>query len=109
MTAHFCPKWGAHLGRNIYLMKLAPGITISIDTWTRPETHDLFVEMVKMYIDERGLLDIEFMGDNERIKDIKTLALVPYCFTYIHKGGMENYSPENNKRLISYKFPMNPC
>jgi hypothetical protein len=53
-----------------FLMKLKPGTKILVDAWCKAETRPLFIEVVKMYIDEGG--QVEFIGDYEGIKKIQS-------------------------------------
>ena len=53
-----------------FLMRLKPGTKVRIDDLCKPETRILFIEVVKMYIDETGGQEVEFTGEYEGIKKI---------------------------------------
>lgn len=51
-----------------FLMKLKPGTKLLVSVWCKPETRNLFIEVIKMYIDEGG--QVEFYGDYEGVKKL---------------------------------------
>jgi hypothetical protein len=51
-----------------FLMGLKPGTTISVERFCKAETRLLFIEVVKMYIDERGYQDVEFNEDYSTVR-----------------------------------------
>jgi len=51
-----------------FLMGLKPGTVISVERFCKLETQLLFIEVVKMYIDERGYMDVEFNEDYTSVR-----------------------------------------
>jgi hypothetical protein len=51
-----------------FLMALEPGKKIELDKFCKAATRDLFIEVIKMYIEEQRWPDVEFTEDYQTVR-----------------------------------------
>lgn len=55
-----------------FLMALLPGTKVLVDKFCKAKTRDLFIEVVKMFIQEQEWGDVVFSEDYQSIKKYET-------------------------------------